>query len=116
MTAHIVFAPLIAWPILACLSALALAACIASLAAGLRGSALRLCGFLLLAAVLAGPRWTTHTATPLPDIALILVDQSQSMDIGNRNAMAARALSALRASVGSTQLDIVDIPPADAGG
>ena len=116
MTAHIVFAPLIPWPILACLSALALFACIAALAARLRGSALRLCGFLLLAAVLAGPRWTTHTSTPLPDIALILVDQSQSMAIGNRSAMAARALSALRASAGNTQLDIVDIPPADAGG
>jgi hypothetical protein len=116
MTAHLVFVPLIAWPILACLGVLALLSCIAAFSARARGAILRLCGFLLLFAVLAGPRWTTHTAAPLPDIALVLVDYSQSMDIGTRNAMAARALSALRASAGNTQLDIMDIPAADTGG
>lgn len=116
MTGQIVFAPLIAWPILAALGLLALLACIAALVSRARGTLLRLAGFLLLFSVLAGPRWTLNTATPLPDIALVLVDHSASMNLANRAAMAANALSALRASAGNTQLDIVDIPPADTGG
>ena len=76
MSTHIVFAPLIPWPMLACLKRARFGCLHRFPRRALRGSILRLCGFLLLAAVLAGPRWTTHTATPLPDIALILVDQS----------------------------------------
>jgi hypothetical protein len=115
MTSQLTFAPLIAWPYLAALGGLALLSGLLALAAGSRGASLRLCGFLLLLAILSGPSWTTNTTTPLPDVALVLVDHSAAMNVGTRNAMAARALAGLRASAGNTQLDIVDIPPADSG-
>ena len=116
MIAGVTFSPVFAWPVLATLGALVIVLSLFSLAARARGGSLRLAGFLLLLAVLSGPHWTKATSTPLPDIALILVDHSQSMDIGTRNAMALRALAALRASAGATKLNIVDIPPADFGG
>ncbi|HUW81105.1 MAG TPA: hypothetical protein VMV54_09470 [Acidocella sp.] len=116
MIRHIGFSPALPWPVLAALAVLVIAICLLPPITKIRGSVLRLSGFLLLLAVLSGPAWTADTVTPLPDIALLLIDHSQSMDIGSRNTMAARAVAALRASAGSTQLDIVDIPPTDTGG
>jgi hypothetical protein len=116
MTAGITFSPVFAWPVLAALGVLVILLSLFSLAVRARGGIFRLAGFLFLLAVLSGPHWTKTTSTPLPDIALVLVDHSQSMDIGTRNAMALRALAALRASAGTTRLNIVDIPPSDSGG
>ena len=97
----IAFSPAFPWPVLAAFGTIALAICAASLVARARGALLRLIGFLFLIAILCGPQWRQNTLRPLPDIALILMDHSQSMAIGKRNEMANRALAALRASIAS---------------
>ncbi|OYV32318.1 MAG: hypothetical protein B7Z80_27310, partial [Rhodospirillales bacterium 20-64-7] len=110
------FAPLLPLPALAALAVLALALCLLSAIRRARGTLLRLLGFAALLATLAGPSWISTTTTPLPDVALVLVDHSQSMEIGSRAAQAAAALAHLRATAGHTRLDIVDLPPAPSGG
>jgi hypothetical protein len=110
------FAPLLPWAGLIAISAAAALLAGLALARRARGGVWRGAGFLLLAAILAGPVWQTRTTRPLPDIALVMVDQSQSMQLGGRAAMAARALASLTASAGGTQLRVVDVPPADDGG
>jgi hypothetical protein len=112
----IAFIPLIPWPLLATLATLAAAISIAGLITRARGALLRLAGFSLLTATLAGPHIEANTTSPLPDIALILTDHSQSMEIGNRAVRAAQALAALRATAGPTIIDTAIIPPADSGG
>jgi hypothetical protein len=112
----LVFSPLFPWQLIAGLGLFTVFPCIFAIIRRARGAAWRLAGFLLLLSALANPQWSTRTTRPLPDIALVLVDQSQSMQIGNRTAMATRALSALQATAQNTQLKIVDIPPADSGG
>jgi hypothetical protein len=90
--------------------------CLLAISLHARGAWFRLAGCLLILAVLSGPRWLMHQYTTLPDIAVILVDQSHSMDIGARNALAASALAGLRASAGATALSVTDIPESDSGG
>ena len=116
MTAHITFSPLLPWPVVATLAALTLLPCLLALGTRRRGALLRLAGFAVLLLTLAGPRWTQNTMQPLPDTALVLVDQSASMELGARHAMANRALAALRASAGDTQLIVADIPATASGG
>ena len=119
MSAHITFSPLLPWPVVATLAVLTLLPCLLALATRRRGGLLRLAGFAVLAVTLAGPRWTENSVQKLPDVALVLVDQSASMDLGTRREMADRALAALRASAaqtGSTRVIVADIPPATSGG
>ena len=119
MITHVTFSPLLPWPVVATLAGLTLLPCLLALATRRRGGLLRLAGFAVLVITLAGPRWTRNTAQTLPDVALILVDQSASIQLGTRHAMADRALAALRASAqktGATRLIVADIPPASSGG
>jgi hypothetical protein len=113
---HILFVPLLPLTLLGLIAALAAIGTIIALARGARGSLWRGLAFLLLLTILAGPHWTAETTSPLPDIALVLVDHSQSMDIGTRTVAAAAARASLAASAGATDLRIIDIPPADDDG
>ena len=118
MIPHLTFSPLLPWPVVATLAVLTLLPCLLALVTRRRGGLLRLAGFAVLVITLGGPHWTKNTAQKLPDVALVLVDQSASMDLGTRHEMAARAL-ALRASAGqtdTTRLIVADIPPATSGG
>ena len=116
MNLPLTFSPLFPWPFIAALGLLAILPCSFAIIKHARGAVWRLAGFLLLLGILANPQWSTRTTRPLPDIALVLVDQSQSMEIGARAAMAAHALSALQTTAQGTQLKIINIPPADSGG
>jgi hypothetical protein len=116
MIAALAFTPLIAWPILAALAIAAAIPIIAGLASRAAGATLRTALATLILVTLAGPQWRETTSKALPDIAIILVDHSQSMTIGARAAMAATALAALRATAGNTIVKIAEIPPADSGG
>ncbi len=113
-TAQLTFTPLLPWPLLAGFALLAILALLAASRA--KGVTLRAAAFIFLLAILAGPHWQAQTTKPLPDLALVLADQSGSMQIGNRMSMAARALAGLRATAGPTALRIVTIPPAASGG
>jgi hypothetical protein len=56
---------------------------------------------------------------PLPDVAVVAVDRSQSMQIAGRSALAAAALASLQAQaakIPGLELREVDVPAADSGG
>lgn len=99
MTLHIDFAPMI--PTLA-LTSLAL---LALLIGGLhiyqrrRGSVLRLCSLAFLTTLLANPALREEVSDPLSDIAVILVDRSESQDIGQRHQTTDAALADLQAKL-----------------
>ncbi len=89
------FQPLLpAWALLS-LAAVALAACLLPLARRTRGGVWRLAAFAVGLLFLAGPQRIIRSGTALPRIALLAVDQSASMQIGNRAALAATAADAL---------------------
>jgi hypothetical protein len=80
-----------------------------------RGSVLRGCAFAVLAAWLAGPTLVRETRQGLSDIALLVVDRSASMQVGDRQAMAARAEADLRAQAArlpGLELRTVSVPEA----
>ena len=111
MPMPIVFHPVMGWTWLGLLGAAALLISLPTLLRRGRGALPRLLGFLLLLGILAAPNLVAETRRPLPDIAVLLVDRSQSMALGDRAAEAARAAAALRAGAGATQLQTVDVPP-----
>jgi len=116
ITSQIVLAPILPTPWLALLAVIALAATIPALLRRARGAALRGLAFLFLLGILVGPHWLAETRRPLPDIALLLLDRSASMQIGNRATLANRAAAALLATAGPVDLRTVEIPPATDGG
>lgn len=91
----IAFAPTLPWPYLAGLGGLALALTALGLVRRAPGTALRALAALLLLGALAGPRLRSENRTPLPDVALVLVDETPSQLVGNRPAQTAEALAAL---------------------
>jgi hypothetical protein len=113
------FSPPLGWPVLGTLGALCLAASVAGLALRARGALWRAGGFLLLFLLLSGPHYVAQTLRPLPDVAVVAVDRSQSMQIAGRAAMAAAALASLQAQAAKTprlELREMDVPPAESGG
>jgi hypothetical protein len=64
-----------------------------------RGVAWRALAFAALLLWLAGPRLVQETREGLPDIALLVVDQTASMQVGNRAALAAQAREAVETGV-----------------
>lgn len=92
------FLPLIPVPVLIALAVAALLVTAYGLIRRARGAVLRGLGFALLLLVLAGPQWQRRTTRPRGDIALLVRDQSPSMAIGDRTALADKAYAALLAS------------------
>jgi hypothetical protein len=113
---QIVFTPLLSPLWLGILAAAALLIILPALIRNARGAGLRALAFLFLFAILTGPNWLAETRRALPDIALLLVDHSQSMDIGDRRALAAKAAATIAGSANGIDLRTLDIPPAEDGG
>lgn len=116
---HIVFAPLLGWAAVAGLAAISAIAIAAALAARARGAWLRAAGFLVLLGILAGPLLVRETTRPLPDFLAVALDQSASMTIGPRAAMAQAALQNLQAqaaNIPGLQMRLVNVPAAQDGG
>ena len=115
----IVFQPLLPLPLLLPAGLLCAAALLAALLARARGALWRCAGCALLLLILSGPNRLLRTLRPLPDIVTVALDRSQSMGIGGRAGLAARALADLRgqaAGVPGLELRLADIPPAPDGG
>jgi len=113
------FSPLLPLPLLAAAGIASLIAVIIALAVRARGAAWRIPGFALLFLILCGPSYVVQTRHGLPDIAVAVVDQSQSMRIGSRAAMAAAALKKLQADaakIPNLQFRVVAVPAAADGG
>ncbi len=78
-----------------------------------RGTVLRAGAFAALLLWLAGPRLMQETRTGLPDIGLLVVDQTASMRVGDRSALAdvaRRAIEAQAAHLADLQLRTVVVP------
>src|SRR5579871_1408160 len=62
-----------------------------------RGTALRLAAFVVLLLWLTGPRLVQETRESLRDIGLLVLDQSASMQVGDRAALADKARQSIEA-------------------
>ena len=78
-----------------------------------RGASLRAAGFAVLVFWLAGPMLVRETRQGLANIALLVVDRSASMQVGDRAALAERAKAAVQAAAArlpGIELRTVDVP------
>ncbi|MBC7951141.1 MAG: hypothetical protein H7Z12_04865 [Rhodospirillaceae bacterium] len=89
----ITIAPLLPWPWLAGLTMAALAVWSLALLRGARGAWLRLLPLAVLVLALVNPRLITEDRQSLPDIALVMVDDTPSQAIGDRRAQTEAALA-----------------------
>jgi len=99
MTQSVVFAPLVGWPVIYALVAVAVLLVALALWRGLGGWWLRALGLAALLAALANPALQEEERTPLADIVLLVVDESASQGLGNRADQVARAVAAVEAEV-----------------
>jgi hypothetical protein len=103
------FAPYFSWPVIT--GALLLGAALVGLLiyTGMRGSWIRALSLALLGAALANPIFRQDERNYLTDIAVVVVDESDSQSIGNRKAETDRALAELKeriARMGNTELRV----------
>ena len=83
-TVTITWAPLLAWPLLAVLAGLAALVAGFALWRRARGAVWRTLAALAILGLLANPTLVREQREALPDIALVVVDESASQDIGDR--------------------------------
>ena len=111
--AAIRFSPTIPTWMLATLAGLCAVAIAVALWRRARGWWLRGLCFAVVLLWLAGPRLVRETREALPDIAVMVVDKTASMDVGNRAALrdaAAAKLAAEAATIPDLELRTVTVP------
>src|SRR6476646_10519216 len=89
------FEPLLPIWMIAALGVLALLVVAVAAARRARGTLWRLAGFAVLVLWLAGPRLVQETRENLRDIGLLVVDQTASMQVGERARLAEAARAAI---------------------
>ncbi len=115
---RIAFDPLLPWPLVGTLVGIAVMAAILAAVMRLRSGLQRALAALALGLALSGPQLVSEDRKALPDTAVILVDQSESMQLGERARLAQSAEVALRDAIAAerpTDIVTVAIPP-DADG
>ncbi len=104
-------APLLPWPLIAALAALATLLVGYGLLRRARGSWWRAAAAAVLVVALLNPSLVEEQRTPLEDVAVVLVDQSPSQRLEDREAQTAEALAALERELGDApgiELRVVD--------
>ena len=96
MNLSIDFAPHVPMALLWAAIAIAVALTFLSFALRARGAWARALVFAALIFVLANPLIVSETHAPLPDVAAIVIDRSQSMGVGDRRAQEDAALAAIK--------------------
>ena len=117
--AAIRFDPAIPLPLLFALAVLCAVAVGVALWLRARGTGWRALAFAALLLWLSGPRVVEETRETLPDIALLAVDESASMQVGPRAALAERArarIEALARDLPGLELKRVTVPEAGSEG
>ncbi len=112
MNLQIEFAPFLSWPSISVFAALCLGAIMFMIWRRRRGTVLRAISAALLLACLTNPIIRQDEREPLTDIAVVVVDQSESQSIGQRTAQTQKALGDLKsriASLGNTELRAVNV-------
>src|SRR5580658_8990386 len=90
------FDPLLPVWLIALIAAAALLVCLLALWRRARGALLRLLVFAVLLLWLSGPRLVRETRENLPDIGLLVLDHTASMQVGDRAAMTEAAAAAIK--------------------
>lgn len=111
----IAFDPLLPWPVLAVLGGVGLVLVLLGLRAGARGTIWRLGSIAVVLAALANPALIEEQRKPIADVALVVIDDSDSMAIGERRRQVQTAREALKRKLGQQEgLEIreVVLPPA----
>jgi hypothetical protein len=113
------FEPLLPLWLIAALAVLALLIVALAAARRARGTLWRLAGFAVLLLWLAGPRLVQESRDNLPDIGLLVVDQTASMQVGERTRLSEAARAAITqqaAKLPDLELRTVTVPESgDAG-
>ena len=107
------FDPALPWAALAALAALCALALLPALLRRARGAVWRGLAFAVLLAWLAGPRLVRETRDTLPDVALLVLDDTASMQVGDRMALrdtARAAIVAQAARMPDLELRTVTVP------
>jgi hypothetical protein len=99
MTASVVFAPLVGWPLIYGLAGFALALVAFALWRGLSGWWLRALALAALILALANPALQEEERQNLSDIVLVVVDDSASQGLSDRRAQTDAALASVQAEV-----------------
>jgi len=84
-----------------------------------RGAVWRVMAFAVMLLWLAGPRLVEETREALSDIGLLVVDQTASMQVGNRNALAEaarRSIEQQAAKLPDLELRTITVPEAGTDG
>ena len=92
----VAFDPLLSWEILAGLGAIGVVLIVLSLAARARGTFWRLGTLAVVLLALANPSLIEEQRKPIADVALVVIDDSDSMAIGERRTQVQAAREALK--------------------
>jgi hypothetical protein len=107
----IALSPFLPWPAIYALAAAALAIAIGLLWRGVRGAWLRALSMALLLLALLDPNLVQESRRPLKDIVAVVVDRSESQDIGERPHQTDKARDELEArlkTLGDVDLRVVE--------
>jgi hypothetical protein len=93
-------APLVPWWVIAVLAGIGLAVLAIGLWRRARGVLWRIAALTMLLTILVNPSLVEEKRTPLRDVAVIILDESASQEIGERREASERALAVLRDRLG----------------
>src|SRR5690349_15009942 len=99
----VAFDPLLSWEILAVLGGVGLVLLLLSMRARARGTLWRLGSLVVILAALANPSLIEEQRKPIADVALVVVDDSDSMAIGERRTQVQAAREALKRKLGQQE-------------
>jgi len=99
----VAFDPLLPWTVLAVLGGVGLVLVLLGLRAGARGTIWRLGAVAVILATLSNPALVEEQRKPIADVAMVVVDDSDSMAIGERRAQVQAAREMLKRKLGEQQ-------------
>ena len=111
----VAFDPLLGWTMLAVLGGIGLVLVLLGLRAGARGTWWRLGSLVVVLAALSNPSLIEEQRKPIADVALVVVDDSDSMAIGERRQQVQAARETLKRKLGQQEgLEVREavLPPA----
>ncbi|WP_343117157.1 hypothetical protein [Ostreiculturibacter nitratireducens] len=99
MNQHVIFDPLLPWPVVWAAAGVALVLVALALWRGLSGWWLRALAAVALLAAIAQPSLQTEDRNPLSDIVLLIVDESSSQRLPGREEQTAAAVARVEAEI-----------------
>ena len=111
----VAFDPLLGWTVLAVLGGIGLVLVLLGLRAGARGTIWRFGSLAVVLAALSNPSLIEEQRKPIADVALVVVDDSDSMAIGERRQQVQAARESLKRKLGQQEgLEVREavLPPA----